>query len=675
MVDMRFLLAAICAAGLAGLGGCKSSKEEQPLAAPRLRRLNVVLVTLDTLRADRLGCYGYKKIETPNLDRFAAEGALFENATAQTPLTPPSHASMFTGQYPNVHKIRNTGGFVLQSSSTTMAEILQEQGWDTAAFIGASVLKKLFGFNQGFAVYDDQMPKPDDRMTREYPERSAAQVVDRALAWLDTQSGKPFFLWVHVFDPHAPYEPPAPFRQKYAGRPYDGEVAYMDRELGRLFAGIDRKSPPDQTLIAVLSDHGESLGEHGEHTHGVFLYESTIRIAFLLKGPGVPVGLRLTEQARTIDLLPTVLNLLGGRASREVQGSSLVPAFAGKPVSTEHSYAETLYPKMNMGWTELRSMRTNRWKYIRAPRPELYDLARDSAERANVVAQFPDEVKKLEDQLRKVAAAGGGVSEKVETSLADKKTLDELRSLGYLSGHAGREFDLTGEGIDPKDRVGILKLIHVAVGSESGLPPARRIELLRQGVAEDPTNPSLYYHLGGELEKVGRYPEAVKLYQSALSKGVVSGRLYSRIADLYLREGKKDEAIIHYEKAAQFNPSDYESQSNLATAYLEQGRVADAERIFRWIIAAGEEYAPAYNGLGLVSIQRRDLPTAKVNFERAVHLDPDLVEAHLNLGLIYRMTGDIPRARSSFQAFLAKAARSQYGHIIPQVREELAALQ
>jgi arylsulfatase A-like enzyme len=245
-----------------------------PSAPPRrvLRPLNLVLVTIDTLRADRLGCYGYTKIETPNLDALAARGVLFENAVASAPLTPPSHASMFTGQYPYLHGVRNTGGFVLQSSSTTLAEILQEQGWDTAAFVGASVLKKLFGFHQGFTVYDDQMPRPDaSRQSREYPERPAGEVVNRALRWLEAQSGKPFFLWVHVFDPHLPYEPPGEFRQKYSGRPYDGEVAYVDHELGRLFEAVRKKAPAEATLWAVLSDHGESLGEHGEFTHGIFL--------------------------------------------------------------------------------------------------------------------------------------------------------------------------------------------------------------------------------------------------------------------------------------------------------------------------------------------------------------------------------------------------------------------
>jgi len=247
----------VCLAALLLFNSCKSGeKKPGPTASPALRPLNLVLITIDTLRADRLACYGYAKIETPRLDALAARGVLFENAVAQTPLTPPSHASIFTGQNPNVHGVRNTGGFVLQSSALTLAEILQQQGWDTAAFIGASVLKKLFGFNQGFGLYDDQMPRPDKtRQTREYPERPAGEVVDRAIEWLNAQSGRPFFLWVHVFDPHLPYEPPAPFDVQYKGRPYDGEVAYTDRELGRLFDALGKKTP-QSTLIAVLSDHG-----------------------------------------------------------------------------------------------------------------------------------------------------------------------------------------------------------------------------------------------------------------------------------------------------------------------------------------------------------------------------------------------------------------------------------
>jgi arylsulfatase A-like enzyme/Tfp pilus assembly protein PilF len=672
---MATLICWLCAAALLVLGACQSSSQKSVPASAGARapgRLNLVLVTIDTLRADRLGCYGYSTIETPNLDQFAQRGVLFENAAAQAPLTAPSHASIFTGTYPIVHKVRDTGGFVLQPSNTTLAAILQQQGWDTAAFVGASVLKKSFGFNQGFAVYDDQMPKPGaGKMASEYPERRAGEVVDRAIAWLGSQSGKPFFLWVHVFDPHSPYDPPAPFREKYAGRLYDGEVAYTDQQLGRLLETIAKKSPPENTLIAVLSDHGESLSEHGEYTHGVFLYDSTLRIAFLLAGPGVPKGLRVKQQARTIDLLPTLLELMGIKAPQGAQGASLAPAFAGKEVPTAYSYAETLFTKINMGWAELRGIRTNRWKYIRAPKPELYDLVQDPAETTNVIAGHPAEVQELEAKLKAVTAN----VEKVETAVVDRRTIEQLRSLGYLGGFSQRQYTLTGKGIDPKDRIEVLRLLYFAVSPDAGAPSSRRTAMLRQALTADPTNPTVYYHLGDEYGKAGRHDEAFKLYRDGISRGIRTGWIFSRLGWLYLQQGNKDEAIASYERAAQLNPSDCESLSDLATAYLETGKVADAERVYKWSLATGEEYAPAYNGLGLVAIQKQDLPAARGLFEKAVQLDPDLLEAQLNLGRIYKIMGAKARARACFKAFLAKASPAEYGEIIPKVREELAAMQ
>ena len=571
--------------GIALLAGCHSKQGPVQRSAdeiPRLQSLNVVVVTVDTLRPDHLHCYGYADIATPALDGLAQRGVLFENAVAQTPLTPPSHASIFTGQNPNVHKVRNTGGFVLQSSAHPLARILQEQGWDTAAFIGSAVLKKLFGFNNGFGVYDDEMPRPGKRNEfREDPERKAPVVVDHAIDWLSKQSSnKPYFLWVHIYDPHIPYKPPAEFAQKYRGRPYDGEIAYVDQQIARLFEAVARKSPPEKTVTAVLADHGESLGEHGEHTHGIFVYDSTLRIPFIMAGPNIPAGLRVKQQARTIDFLPTLLEVLGGRAPGYVQGVSLVPTFSGKTVATDISYAETLYPKMNMNWSELRAIRTVRWKYIRAPHPELYDLSSDPGELSNVIQEHAPEVQKFEAQLKNVS---GQENEKVETAMLDDRVMDQLKSLGYLSGAGGRSYELTGKGKDPKDSVKILELIDKAESSETALSEQKRIGLLQEALAEDPQNPSVYYQLGGRLEKNGRYDDALQLYRTALSTGIESGRLHSRIADLLLRRGDKDTAIVEYEKASQINPADLDSQNNLATAYLEKGRLADAERVSRWI--------------------------------------------------------------------------------------------
>jgi arylsulfatase A-like enzyme/Tfp pilus assembly protein PilF len=647
--------------GAVALTGCRQS------VPPPLRPLNVVLVTLDTLRADRLGCYGYAKIETPNLDRFARGGTLFEYAVAQAPLTAPSHASIFTGLNPNRHGVRDTGGFILAESHATLAEILQRQGWDTAAFVGSSVLKKSFGFGRGFAVYDDKMPRPDAQaMAAEFPERRAAEVVDRAAAWLAAQSGKPFFLWVHLFDPHSPYDPPAPFRENYRGRLYDGEVAYTDQQLGKLFEALGRKSP-ENTLTAILSDHGESLGEHGEYTHGVFLYDATLRIAFLMAGPGVPAGRRVKQQVRSIDLLPTLLDLLGGQAPAAVEGVSLRPAFVAKALPNE-SYAETLYTKINLGWAELRAMRTDRWKYIRAPRPELYDLAADPAETVNVIGDHPEIARQLDAKL------AHREPEKVQTTMVDRRTMEQLKSLGYLGGSSQGEYALTGRGIDPKDRTEVLRLIYLATSPDAGGASARSIPLLRQALAEDPTNPTLYYQLGPGLAATGRSAEAMKLYREGIANGVRTGWIYARLAHLYLKQGNRDEALAAYERAAQLNPSDSESLNDLGMLYLESGRVADAERAFQWGVAADSESALAHNGLGLVAVRKQDATAARLHFEKAVALDPDLVEAQLNLGRIYKMIGANTRARACFQAFLAKASPQEYGALIPKIREELKAL-
>jgi len=626
--------------------------------------MNLLLVTIDTLRADRLGCYGYSGAATPNIDKIARQGVLFENAVAQAPITAPSHASMMTGLYPNVHKVRNTGGFVLPPSATTLAKILQEQGWDTAAFIGSSVLKRRFGLSQGFAVYDDEMPTRATGSAQEEPERRAGEVVDRAIQWLDTQSGKPFFLWVHVYDPHIPYDPPAPFVEKYRDRPYDGEIAYADQQLGRLFEAIARKSQPVNTLTAVLSDHGESFAEHGEYTHGVFLYDVTLRVAFLMAGGGIPAGLRVKQQARTIDLLPTVLELMGGRTPPGVQGTSLAPTFSGKEVPTTFSYAETLFPKLNMGWAELRAMRTNHWKYIRAPKPELYDLVQDPAETTNVIASHPSEVQELEATL----TAAGGSTEKVAPSAMDPRTLQQLKSLGYLGGSSTQATELTGKGTDPKDRLEVLRLLHLAV--HSGAPLAGRLSMLRQALAEDPSNPNLYNNLGNLYAEAGRQPEAMKLYREALAKGVRAAWLYSRLGNLCLRQGNKTEAIAFLETAARLNPSDYESQENLAVAYREAGRSDDSERVLNAILKSGEEYAPAYNELGMTVFQKGDVAAAQGYFEKAARLDPTY---QLNLGRFYKMAGDNPRARAAFEAFLAaRSSNAEYRQMIPQVRKELA---
>ena len=666
----------VCCLFLVLIGGCRTSTEDtqKTKLAVKWNPFNIVVVTVDTLRPDRLGCYGYAKIKTPNLDRLAEKGTLFENAVCQVPITPPSHASMFTGTYPVVHQVRNVAGFNLDPSHRTLAKMLQERGWQTAAFVGAAVLAKATGLNQGFQTYDDTMNHPELGVAS--PQLRAGRVIDRALEWLAKQSHQsPFFLWVHVYDPHAPYDPPAPFKNEYSREPYDGEIAYVDRELGRLFNAVETRFPPDKTLFTVLSDHGESLSEHGENTHGVFLYDSTLRIPWILSGPGIPSGKRVKEQARTIDLLPTLVSLLGGGLPSESQGTSLLPALSGQKVNTDVSYAESLIPKIDMGWAELRAMRTARWKYVRAPRPELYDLDKDPQELANVIQQHPVEAEKLESQLRDLTSTGAGRPEEIQSKTINAETERQLRSLGYVSAGSHRRLVLAGNGADPKDRIHILQLVDEATTRQTKIAPLHRIRLLEQALKEDPANSRVYLVLGVGYEINRRDQEALALYRSGIERHVgATSKLYARVARICGRQGMVDAAIQAYELSLESDPTSIETQEELAMAYLLRGRMAEAERILKGILVLNEGSAKAHNSLGWIALKRRDVSLAREHFEKALQLDPDLIDAYINLGMLFKETGDFEQARSSFETFLSKASKLDYRSSIRNVHTELAAV-
>jgi choline-sulfatase len=622
------------------------------------------------VRADHLHCYGYEKIKTPNIDALAASGVLFEKALAQTPLTQPSHASMLTGTNPNVHNVRDTGGFALQPSSVTLATILEKHGWDTAGFISASVLKTLFGFKQGIAFFDDKMPHT--KTGQDVATRSADVTVDHALTWLNAQSGKPFFLWVHLYDAHLPYDPPAEFRKQYPNNLYDAEIAFQDQQLGRFLDALKKKSPADKTLVVLLTDHGESLGDHGEFEHGVFLYDSTVRIAWIMSGPGIPPGVRVRQQAREIDLLPTILDLLGGRASSAVQGTSLVPTFTGKRVPSTYSYEETLYPKINMGWAILRGIHTADWMYVRAPRPELYNLNQDPGELNNVIEAHPKEYRELEGELKKASRLGSDGKETVVVNQMDHATMEQLKSLGYVAGFSDRNLEVDGKGPDPKDHVATLKLMQIVDRGPGAaeVSNARKLELLQQGLRDDPTNPTLYYGLVESYARANQYQQALQTCLDAMQHGIRDGMILSRTANLYLHQGNIKEAISYYEQAAQLNPLDVEGQNDLATAYLQSGRVQDAERVYKWVLAI-QPYPPAYNGLGIIAVQSKDNAGGRKNFEHAVQLSPNYVEGQLNLGIVCAQTHDIPCARKAFRVFVANAPAS-YGKVILQAKSALA---
>lgn len=414
--------------------------------------LNLVVVTLDTTRADRIGAYGAPRAaSTPALDRIAREGVLFEDATSPAPLTLPAHCTLFTGRLPPGHGARENVSS-LDAATPTLARALQARGYRTGAFVGSLVLARSRGLSPGFDVYDDRIPR---RRGQAHPRRRADAVLDRALRWINGTSGSPFFAWLHFYDAHAPYEAMAPFDRAYAGHPYEAAIASVDAQIGRLRAYLDDHDLTRRTVLVVIGDHGEGLGEHGELTHGLFLYQSVLRVPFILRAPAAPGGRRVRTAVSSADVTPTVLDLLGVPPIEDLDGRSVVPMLlrassdAGADV-----YAENLYPQRRFKWSEMRAIRSGPLKLIDKTRPELYDLARDPGEAHDLSAEQPEVVARLARRLREWEERldARAVGDRGSAAPAPAEVRAALTSLGYVSdAAAGSASDTSGS--DPREHV------------------------------------------------------------------------------------------------------------------------------------------------------------------------------------------------------------------------------
>jgi arylsulfatase A-like enzyme len=514
-------------------GACRHGGPGNSNPAPR--DANLLLITLDTTRPDHLSCYFdskdpgavYRYARTPHLDALAKRGVRFLQATAQVPLTLPSHASIMTGEYPTRHGVRDNSGFSLSPSQPTISSRAQAHGYTTAAFVGCRVLARQFGLANGFTTYDDEMGGENERTLdlRAAPERRAGVVTDRALAWLKANGQKRFFLWVHYYDPHAPYDPPELYKHLYADDFYSGEIAYMDQEVGRLLHGVREMRLESRTLVTVLGDHGESLGEHGEVTHGVFLYESTLHIPMLMAGPDVPAGKIIDAQVRSIDVMPTLLEFLHIAPGKEAQGTSLWPLISRDiRVRSNYSYGETILPRTHLGWSELRSMRTDTWKLILAPRPELYNLEHDPAETENLITNHPADADQLQKHIWE-AAGQESRREKVAVTPVDPQTREELESLGYIGAGTPREIQLGADAPDPKDRSSVLWLLEHSNELLATKDYAAAAHLLERASRLDPTNPRVHIKLAAAYEDMGQYPRAIRILNDAIAKHIETDRV------------------------------------------------------------------------------------------------------------------------------------------------------
>ncbi len=620
---------------------------------PAARDLNVVVVTLDTTRADRLGCYGFTSIETPHLDALARDGIVFENATSTAPLTFPSHSSIFTGLIPPHHGARDNGGFFLDDARTTLAERLKAAGYATGAFIGAWVLESRWGLAQGFDEYSDRFELSKYKViSLGTVQKPGDEVMDGALKWLDTVRDRRFFAWVHLYDPHAPYEPPEPFASRYRGQPYLGELAYTDKVVGRLTSWLETQGLMDRTVVVVVGDHGESLGDHGEASHAYFIYGATTHVPLIVRTPWGLTG-RSAAQVSTVDVLPTVLDLVGLPPQEGIDGRSLARALFDPAAPLGHaSYSETYFPRYHFGWQHLRSLRDDRYTYVDAPRPELYDRSQDPGETRNVFKANSQRAEALRLRLEEMSRTTD--AQAPERKQLDPETLQRLAALGYV----GNVIDVDPHAVlpDPKDKLPLFEAMNAAKSLAQDEDFERAVARMKTVIAQDPNIMDAHLTVGNWLARLKRGDEAIDAYKHALALKPDDDIALGNLARLYLARGKQQDALDALEvfrTALRANPKNPQSWYQLATLYLDTDRLGEAESAFKDALAANPKMGAAYNGLGVVAFTRGDLAAAETLVRKGLALEPRLRTAHYNLGRIREARGDGAQAEALYQDELA----------------------
>jgi arylsulfatase A-like enzyme/Tfp pilus assembly protein PilF len=607
---------------------------------------NIIFVTVDTTRADRMGFLGSKRGVTPNLDALARQGVVFERAFSQAPLTPVSHATIFTGTYPQFHTVTDFG-HPLPTLLPYVPEILQKSGYHTAAFIGSLILDPKAnmapGFDRGFDFFDAGFhPKRGPNEDRYHSvERRAGDVVAHAIAWLDKNQKPPFFIWVHLYDPHAPYDPPPPYDK--VKDPYDGEVAYADASLGKLFAYLRRRGLYDRALITVMSDHGESLGAHGEQMHGIFLYDETIHVPLLFKLPGdLLAGKRVTARVRLVDVAPTLLSMLSLPLPPTFQGESLVPLMKSgqKPGEDRPAYSETEYPHRAFGWSALRSLRTSKYLFVRAPKRELYDETRDHDAAHNLAATSPAVADTIQSQLNDFYDKTTSYHPKGEQKEAlSSEQSENLAALGYAGSSAANASSDPLQGADPKDKIEISNILHEGMIAVEDGRFAEAIPMLQHVLADSPMVSAAQLQLGIALARMKRYPEAIPALRRAIELVPDAVQAKYELGLALYETGAWQESAPYFEEVAKKRPQWTDAQFSLAAVYARIKRVPEAMELLKKVLETDPDHFRAnllYGRiLSLEGMAAEGLP----NLEKAVKVQPDSAEAHSFLADAYAQVG------------------------------------
>ncbi len=635
------------------LAGCRGGGDVSALR--KGRDFNVVLITLDTVRADAIGCYGNTRVKTPAIDGLARGGLRFERCVAQAPLTLPSHTTLLTGTFPPFHGVRDNGGTLVPAGLETMAEVFKGRGYQTAAFVAAYVLDSRWGLNQGFDTYFDQFD-----LTRRQGgspldvQRPANEVIDAALPWLEQKKADRFFAWIHLYDPHIPYEPPAPYDKDYADQPYLGEVAFADAQIGRLLSFLETNGLLDHTFIVFAGDHGEALGQHEEKTHGFFVYQETLRVPLIISTPFPKLsGKVATRPVRLADVMPTVLDMCGWPSPGQVQGTSLSGEFRGKSAGpSEPAYAESYYPRDHFGWSELRSVQDDRFQLIVAPDLELYDLVADPGELTNIAASKPEVVRTMRARAEDLFQRYGRNAFQAEKSSLDAAAREKLGALGYL-GSTIDPSRLEGRTLaSPKSKVGIYNKLNEAQVISSGAQAQQAVTTLREIIASEPDIIDAHFALGSIYMSAGLLKEAIPEFQRVLALNPQDTFTALNLGVCRVELGQPDQAekfILDYLKSG---PQDPELYLFLGRVNYNQKKLDQAAAYYEKALALSPTSAITCNWLAAVEMVRGDLDKAEARLRQAIELNPRLATAHYNLGQVLLKKGQGPEAEAAFKTEL-----------------------
>jgi arylsulfatase A-like enzyme/Flp pilus assembly protein TadD len=598
---------------------------------------NVVLVTIDTLRADHLGCYGDKQIKTPNIDALAADGIRFDEAFAVVPVTLPSHASIMTGTYPMYSGMHDFSGNKLNPQQPTLASVLRAHGYATGAIIGAAVLDSRFGLNSGFDFYYDHFnASPLMEADLDETERPGNEVMDLALNWIRKNQAHPFFIWIHLYDPHAPYNPPSPYREEYKNNLYDGAIAFADAQVGRLLQYLKTNRLYSSTLIALTGDHGEGLGEHGEKTHGFFIYNSTMHVPLIFRLPAQErmAHKPVEEKVSLVDIMPTLLNSLNIDIPAGVQGHSLLSFIekSERPATMSDIYGETYLPRLHFNWSELRGIEIGRYHFIDGPKPEIYDLEQDPHELHNLYSQKPALSAEYENKLTSVIRLDSSDHEMAQKTGLDPEMAERLKSLGYMAVSGGTDLTISDRKLpDPKDRIQMYELVSDAVHDSQHGDYQPSIQKLNEALKTEPNSIPVHYLLGLDYSRVHDFPKAISELQTTLKLSPDYAIAAYELGLAYAMSSQPADAVTYLKEAIALDHTNFSAAFNLGAAYSQLGRVDDAKQAFEQALTINPDYEQAHKALGQILLYQGQVDAAITHLRKATEVNPNDPGAHMAL--------------------------------------------